>query len=101
MSTPSVAPPPPAKPDRFMQWHRRVLGVCLALIAFQLGLFLLIFPWSQQWGTNWIPVHSPRFAHWWLSPYFRGLVSGLGILNLIVAFAEAGRQLRQLFSRAD
>ncbi len=80
-----------------MQWHRRVLGFCLIIFAFELGLFLLVFPWISAWGMNWIPLHSPHLAPLWMSPYVRGLVSGLGMLNIFVALAETSKQLKQLF----
>jgi|SRR5579884_157591 len=97
MSMPSVAPPP-TEPPKFMRWHRRLLGICLIIFAFEIGLFLVVFPWLRAWDMNWIPVHSQRFAALWMSPYFRGFISGLGLLNIYVALAEAARQLKSLFS---
>ena len=98
MSAPSATPaPPPVKPSRFVRWHRRVLGLCLVLFAFELGLFLLVFPWLRTWEMSWVPVHSRRFAAVWMSPYFRGLLSGLGLLNVYVAVVEALKQLKALF----
>ncbi len=84
--------------SRMLRWHRRVLGFCLVIFALELGLFLLAFPWRPEWEMSWIPVHSKRLAPIWMSPYFRGVVSGLGLLNLGVAFAELGRQI-QFFRR--
>ena len=83
-----------------MKWHRRVLGVCLILFAFELGLFLLVFPWLSNWDLSWIPVHSPRFSELWMSRYFRGALSGLGLLNIYVALSEAATQIRSLFSHS-
>ncbi|MBV8073673.1 MAG: hypothetical protein JO270_27515 [Acidobacteriaceae bacterium] len=103
MSAPHTAPPaPPAqKPARFVRWHRRVLAFCLVVFAFELGLFLLIFPWLRQWEMSWIPVHSPHLAGVWMSRYFRGLLSGLGLLNIYIAIAEALRLLNSLFRRRE
>lgn len=102
MSTPM--PTAPAPPDtqqpRFMKWHRRVLGFCLVIFAFELGVFLLVFPWLSNWDLSWIPVHSPRFSELWMSRYFRGALSGLGVLNIYVAFAECMKQLRSIFGRS-
>ena len=98
MNAPAPIAQPPARPSRFVQWHRRILGFCLIVFAFELGLFLVIFPWLRVWGMNWVPVHSPHFAHFWMSRYFRGAVSGLGFLNIYIAVAEATRQLRLLFN---
>jgi hypothetical protein len=80
-----------------VRWHRRVLGFCLIIFAFELGLFLLVFPWLRSWDLNWVPVHSPKFAELWMSPYFRGALSGLGLLNIYIALAEFARQLKSVF----
>jgi hypothetical protein len=98
LSTSSPAAPPPVKPSKFARWQRRFLGFCLVIFAFELGLFLLIFPWLQPWEMSWIPLHSPHLAQIWMSRYFRGALSGLGLLNIYVALAEAGKQLKSLFS---
>ncbi|HSU61111.1 MAG TPA: hypothetical protein VLI55_17505 [Bryobacteraceae bacterium] len=82
-----------------MKWHRRVLGFCLVVFAFELGLFLLVFPWLKSWEMSWVPVHLHRFAGFWMSPYFRGALSGLGLLNIYIAFAEAVKQLKSLFGQ--
>ncbi len=98
MSAPSPLAPLPVRPGKFMRWHRRLLGFCLVIFAFELGLFLLVFPWLTAWGRNWVPVHAPRLAGFWMNPYFRGALSGLGLLNIYVSLSEAVRQLRLLFS---
>jgi hypothetical protein len=83
----------------FVRWHRRILGICLVLFAFELGLFLLVFPWLPNWDVNWIPLHSRVLSDLWMNQYFRGALSGLGLLNMYVAAIEAGRQIMTLFSR--
>ncbi len=91
--------PPPQSTTRFVRWHRRILGICLVIFAFELGLFLLVFPWLPNWDLNWIPLHSPFLSSLWLNQYFRGALSGLGLLNIYVAVLEAGRQIAATFSR--
>jgi hypothetical protein len=94
--------PPPARSgdsqasERPMRWHQRLLGVCFALFALELGIFLFVFPWLRVWNVNWVPMQSPGLRAFWLSPYFRGALSGLGLVNLYVGIAELGRQLRLL-----
>ena len=61
----------------------------LAYVAFflEVGLLLLVLPRSDFWDTNY-------FAAWPLvggimtNDFVRGGVSGLGIVNLVVGFAE-------------
>jgi hypothetical protein len=99
MST-SASAPPPVKPGGFLKWHRAILGICLVIFAFELGLFLLVFPWLSGWDSSYIPVHSPQLSDVWTSPYFRGVVSGLGLINIYIAVAEAIKQLKAVFSRS-
>jgi hypothetical protein len=93
-------PPAPAKSHGPMRWHRRVLGLCLVVFAFELGLFLLIFPWLRNWDLSWVPVHSRTYSAIWMSRYFRGALSGLGLLNIYVALAELVKQLKAVFGES-
>lgn len=90
-----------APSSRVLRWHRRVLGFCLIVFALELGLFLLFFPWRRDWELSWVPVHSPRLAAIWMSSYFRGAISGLGLLNIAVAAAEFSRQIKLFKGRPD
>ena len=83
----------------FVRWHRRVLGICLVIFAFELGLFLLVFPWLPNWDLNWLPLHLRFLSDLWMNQYFRGALSGLGILNIYVAVTEASRQVISAISR--
>lgn len=87
-TTPGVESPSGQK-SRFVQWQRRVLIVCAIILALEVGLFLVVFPWKSTWEQSWVPVHSPRLTALWLSPFFRGAVSGLGMLNIYISIAEA------------
>jgi hypothetical protein len=93
------ASPTAAKPSRFQKWHRRVVGFCLAIFAFEIGLFLVVFPWRETWDLSWMAVHSRRFSDLWMSRYFRGAISGLGLLNIYIAFAELLRQVKSMFEQ--
>ena len=86
------------KRGRFARWHRRVLGFCMVIFALEIGVFLTVFPWLSNWGQSWIPVHSPNFANVWTSPYFRGALSGLGLLNIYIAAVELISQLKAIFA---
>ncbi len=80
------------------KWHRRVLAFCGIVFALELGLFLVVFPWLQSWDVNWAAVQSPWVSEIWLSPYFRGALSGLGLLNIYIALSELLKQLKSLFA---
>jgi len=99
MSTPVPIPPPlpSSKIIRFQKWHRVVLNICLILFAGELGFCLVFLRWGRSWEMSYIPMHIPKLAGLWMSPYFRGLLSGLGLLNVYVALSETGRLFRNWF----
>ena len=69
---------------------RRLWSLCFALFAFEIGMFLLLFPWMDYWSMNHLPSFLPsirnEFQDLWDDPYFKGAISGLGLLNLQIAF---------------
>ena len=73
-----------------MSQHWLYKGFSLLLIVFclELGLFLMVYPWTFHWQTNAIPSLVPSLLAIWNSDYARGAVSGLGILNVWVAVVE-------------
>lgn len=51
------------------------------------GLLLVLVPWSSVWGL--IVTQFPRGASLLLdSPWFRGLLSAFGVLHLLMVFWE-------------
>jgi len=101
VTTPAEAPRAPqsaGKQGKFTRWHRRVLGFCMVIFALEIGVFLVVFPWLSNWDQSWIPVHSPRFANVWVSPYLRAALSGLGLLNIYIAGMELLSQLKSIFA---
>lgn len=98
MSTETQPSAPPTS-GRFARWHGRILGFCLIVFALEIGMFLILFPWLSWWGMSYVPVYMPHWAGLWMSRYFRGAVSGLGLLNVFVAGGELVRQLRAVLRR--
>lgn len=80
------------------KWHGRILTFCGIVFALELGLFLLAFPWLESWDMNWAAAQSPWLSAIWMSPYFRGALSGLGLLNIYIALSELVKQLKSLFA---
>lgn len=62
----------------------------LLLITFfiEVGLLLIVLPWSPIWERNYFVHALPMFEPAFVSPYFRGAVTGVGLLNLAAGFAE-------------
>ena len=70
----------------------RPLRFALALFTLEIGLFLLIFPWRDAWTVNYF---QGTFEVVWGSAYFRGAVSGLGLVNIYLAALEFSRFVRK------
>ncbi len=72
-------------------WYNKLVGLLLAILCFEMGMFLIAFPWSQYWSVNYFSWMSPEWRQVWMNPYFRGAISGLGLLNLFVSLVEVLR----------
>ena len=81
--TPESLHPLPDTPRR-----NRILRYCLALFTLEVGLFLIIFPWTDTWLFNYFQDYNALFRDVWEDAYFRGAVSGLGIVNVYLAIVE-------------
>ena len=68
----------------------RILRALLVVLCFELGVLLLYLPWSAFWEQNYFLTHFPALRRVTLDPSFRGLVSGLGVLDILVAFGLIG-----------
>ena len=66
------------------------ITAALALYAFLiLGVFLLVVPWTPVWHSATLLLAPTRWSQWIRGGAVRGLVSGLGALDLIVAIQLA------------
>jgi hypothetical protein len=63
----------------------RVLHVLLILLCIEMGALLLYLPWSVYWDQNYFLSHFPSLIPVLLHPSFRGVVSGIGVLDIILA----------------
>lgn len=63
----------------------RVLYSLLVLLCFEMGAILLYLPWSGFWEQNYFLNRFPALIPVLLHPALRGAVTGLGVLDLIVA----------------
>lgn len=54
----------------------------------EVGLVLLVVPWSPFWDRNYLVTLWPAIAPVTGSNFVRGAVSGLGLINLWAAVAE-------------
>jgi hypothetical protein len=81
---------PPALPVR----QSRMWAICFALLAFEIGGFLMVFPWMEAWHLNHFPSFYPPLFDVWDDPYFRGSISGLGVVDVIIAIWQTARLIK-------
>lgn len=62
------------------------------------GAILIIAPWTTLWDVNYLLEGQPALRTLVLSATARGLVSGLGVVNVLLAVHEA---FEALTGRAD
>lgn len=94
MSPDQPIPPAEEEPVRGT-WMHKLSAVLFCVFCLELGLFLLIYPWlGNLWNRNWFFSLRPEWQRFLLSEQFRGAISGLGILNLIIAVMEIFRLRR-------
>lgn len=63
----------------------RVLRIILLLLWLELGLLLVLVPWSDYWEMNYFLNRFPGLIPYLLNPYLRGAISGLGLVDAILA----------------
>jgi hypothetical protein len=62
----------------------------LLLVAYfiEVGLLLVLVPWSSFWERNYFLTAFPALQEIVRNNYLRGAVSGLGVVNLLLGFRE-------------
>jgi hypothetical protein len=95
--TPPAEPMPPASARREYRWYHKALALALVIFCLEVGIILLILPWSEWWEGNYFSSVAPAWPLWkelWNNNYLRGAVSGLGIVNIYISFGELLRLRR-------
>lgn len=85
----------PASGTGGTQRSTRLLRVCFAIFTFEIGLFLTVFPWVELWSLNYFSGWLPALENIWGDPYFRGAITGVGLVNIYLAGAEIVRIFRR------
>ena len=89
-STVQYRKPAPQRPSRVPLWVRRVELYLYVIIRIYIGIIVLVLPWyAPLWADNQLLNHFPRVAAFLMYGAVRGIVSGLGLLNLWIAIVEA------------
>jgi hypothetical protein len=63
------------------------------LSTFFVGVILVVAPWTSLWDANYLLNPHPMLRSLLLSAFTRGTVTGLGLVNIILALLEARQYL--------
>ena len=85
---------PVAVPRPAFHWYQKVSALVFITFCLEIGLYLLIVPWTESWDGNYFSALLPRMKPYWDNLYVRGAVSGLGAVNLYISLAEIFRLRR-------
>ena len=65
--------------------------------CFEAGVFFTVVPWTRFWSTNPLLHSTALLAAIAQNGYFRGFISGVGIVHLLIG----AREIVGLFARGE
>jgi hypothetical protein len=80
---------PPAKPTPSQVWMHRVWLVVFVLFCLELGIVLIVGPWTRAWTGNSLSMSFPTLHELLSNGFVRGLVSGLGVVDFWIGISRA------------
>jgi len=75
-------------------WFHKLYAVLFVTFCLEVGIFLVVFPWTDYWDNNYFARLMPELRGFWENTYVRGAISGLGAMNVYIAVVEAFRLRR-------
>jgi hypothetical protein len=89
-----LAATPVAVPRPEYRWYHKMSAILFVTFCLEVGLFLVVFPWTDYWDANFFSSLVPEWHQYWENLYVRGAVSGLGVVDLYISFVEIVRLRR-------
>ena len=77
----------------------RILRVVMLLFWLELGLVLILVPWSDIWESNYFLVPVSAAGIFLTNPFLRGAISGLGFMNVLLSLEAFRRRAIPLSHR--
>jgi hypothetical protein len=79
----------PHAPTTLQLWLHRTSVFLFVLISAVAGVLLIILPWTPEWTDNYLLLSYPWLRTLITTGFFRGLCTGLGLLDIWIGFWEA------------
>ena len=86
---PPKSPVQHASHGRLQLWMHRISVFLFVLVSAVAGVLLIILPWTTYWTGNELLLAYPGVLKVVDHPFFRGVCSGLGLLDVWIGFWEA------------
>jgi len=90
-SAPVLVMPPPPKPTKGQLWKGRIMLIVFVLFCLEIGIILAVLPWTRVWTENSLLAGFPQIREFLNYDFVRGLISGLGLVDIWMGVAEAVR----------
>jgi len=74
----------------------RLISIVSIFFCFEIGLFLVIIPWSELWEGNYLLNYVPALRPIVLHTFFRAGVTALGGIDILIGISELRHLLRSL-----
>ena len=86
-----AAKPPQAQAPEVPLWAQRLQLIIFVVFCVQLGLLLAVLPWKPVWTDNSLVAGMPGLRAVLQHNFVRGLVTGLGLVDIWLGVMEAVR----------
>jgi hypothetical protein len=71
------------------RWVTRIFLVIEVMIWVELGMILVVVPWTRAWSDNGLVLNYPRIREFLSINFIRGVVTGIGLLDIWVGVWQA------------
>jgi hypothetical protein len=79
----------PERPGRGAIWTQRLFLLIFVVFCIELGMLLVVLPWTKVWTENNFLLDHPALRHFVGQQFVRGAVSGLGLVDIWIGLWEA------------
>lgn len=73
------------------RWVARVFLIIEVILWIELGMILVVVPWTHAWSDNGLILNYPRIRELLSISFVRGAVSGIGLLDIWAGVWQAIR----------
>ena len=71
------------------------LTLFFAIYCLEAGVFFTVIPWTKSWAMNPLLHATPALTAMADNPFMRGMVSGFGLMHLIIGLHDIAQLLRE------